>query len=103
MGSLVSGTSRLSFLDRYLTAWICCLEDVSGLRVAWMEKASKIHCLRRIVVFSPFDQSVRMAEEYRRVGLPVEFIAVKNAGRDLQHIRGGSRFTFGGDCSSEHR
>jgi hypothetical protein len=31
-----------------------------------------------------------MAEEYRRVDLPVEFIAVKNAGRDLQHIRGGS-------------
>jgi acetyl esterase/lipase len=34
----------------------------------------------------PFDQSVRMAETYRRVGLPVEFIAVKNAGHDFQHI-----------------
>ncbi|MGA7929433.1 MAG: prolyl oligopeptidase family serine peptidase, partial [Candidatus Sulfotelmatobacter sp.] len=34
----------------------------------------------------PFDQSVRMAETYRRVGLPVEFIAVENAGHDFQHI-----------------
>jgi dipeptidyl aminopeptidase/acylaminoacyl peptidase len=34
----------------------------------------------------PFDQSVRMAETYRRAGLPVEFIAVKNAGHDFQHI-----------------
>ncbi|MGA7633950.1 MAG: alpha/beta hydrolase [Terriglobales bacterium] len=34
----------------------------------------------------PFDQSVRMAETYRRVRLPVEFIAVKNAGHDFQHI-----------------
>lgn len=34
----------------------------------------------------PFDQSARMAETYRRVGLLVEFIAVKNAGHDFQHI-----------------
>jgi acetyl esterase/lipase len=34
----------------------------------------------------PFDQSVRMAEAYRRLGLSVEFIAVKNAGHDFQHI-----------------
>ena len=33
----------------------------------------------------PFDQSVRMAETYRRVRLPVEFIAVKNAGHDFKH------------------
>ena len=32
----------------------------------------------------PFDQSVRMAAAYRRVGLPVEFIAVKNAGHDFE-------------------
>jgi acetyl esterase/lipase len=31
----------------------------------------------------PFDQSVRMAEAYRRAGLPVEFILVKNAGHDF--------------------
>jgi acetyl esterase/lipase len=31
----------------------------------------------------PFDQSVRMAEAYRRLGLPVEFITVKNAGHDF--------------------
>lgn len=34
----------------------------------------------------PFDQSVRMADAYRRTGPPVEFIAVKNAGHDFQHI-----------------
>jgi arylsulfatase A len=34
----------------------------------------------------PFDQSVRIAETYRRVRLPGEFIAVKNAGHDFQHI-----------------
>ncbi len=34
----------------------------------------------------PFDQSVRMAETYRRIGVPVEFIVVKNAGHDFQHI-----------------
>jgi acetyl esterase/lipase len=33
----------------------------------------------------PFDQSVSMAEVYRRLGLPVEFIAVKNAGHDFEH------------------
>jgi len=34
----------------------------------------------------PFDQSARMAESYRRLGLSVEFIAVQNAGHDFQHI-----------------
>lgn len=34
----------------------------------------------------PFDQSIKMAETYRRMGLPVEFIAVKNAGHDFQHV-----------------
>ncbi|MGA8150906.1 MAG: alpha/beta hydrolase [Terriglobales bacterium] len=34
----------------------------------------------------PFDQSVRMAEAYRRAGLPVEFVAVKNAGHDFEHV-----------------
>jgi acetyl esterase/lipase len=34
----------------------------------------------------PFDQSVRMADAYRRIGLTIEFIAVKNAGHDFQHI-----------------
>ena len=34
----------------------------------------------------PFDQSVRMAETYRRMGLQVEFIAVQNMGHDFQHI-----------------
>ena len=34
----------------------------------------------------PFEQSARMAETYRREGLPVEFIAVKNAGHDFQHL-----------------
>jgi acetyl esterase/lipase len=34
----------------------------------------------------PFDQSVRMADAYRRTGLTIEFIAVKNAGHDFQHI-----------------
>jgi acetyl esterase/lipase len=33
----------------------------------------------------PFDQSVRMAEAYHRLGLPVEFIAVQNAGHDFKH------------------
>ena len=33
-----------------------------------------------------FDQSVRMAEAYRQAGLPVEFIAVKNAGHDFEHV-----------------
>jgi acetyl esterase/lipase len=32
----------------------------------------------------PFDQSVRMAEAYRRAALSVEFIAVKNAGHDFE-------------------
>jgi len=31
----------------------------------------------------PFDQSVRLAEAYRRASLPVEFIPVKNAGHDF--------------------
>jgi acetyl esterase/lipase len=34
----------------------------------------------------PFDQSVRMAKAYRRMGLPVEFITVQNAGHDFRHI-----------------
>jgi acetyl esterase/lipase len=34
----------------------------------------------------PFDQSVRMAEVYRRMGLPVDLIALKNAGHDFQHV-----------------
>ena len=34
----------------------------------------------------PFDQSVRMAEAYRQLGLSVEFIAVRNAGHDFQQI-----------------
>jgi acetyl esterase/lipase len=34
----------------------------------------------------PFEQSVRMADTYRRTGLPVEFIEVKNAGHDFLHI-----------------
>jgi dipeptidyl aminopeptidase/acylaminoacyl peptidase len=34
----------------------------------------------------PFDQSVRMAEAYRGVGLSVEFIAVKNAGHDFEQV-----------------
>lgn len=34
----------------------------------------------------PFDQSVRLAGAYRRLGLKVEFIAVKNAGHDFQHV-----------------
>ena len=37
----------------------------------------------------PFDQSVRMAEAYRRAGLPVEFIAVKNAGHGFAQVGGG--------------
>ena len=34
----------------------------------------------------PFDQSVRMAEAYRRAALAVEFIAVKNAGHDFEQV-----------------
>jgi acetyl esterase/lipase len=34
----------------------------------------------------PFDQSVRMIEAYRRLGLHVELIAVKNAGHDFEQI-----------------
>jgi acetyl esterase/lipase len=34
----------------------------------------------------PFDQSVRMAEAYRREGLPVDLIALKNAAHDFQHV-----------------
>jgi acetyl esterase/lipase len=34
----------------------------------------------------PFDQSVRMAEAYRRAALSVEFIAVKNAGHDFEQV-----------------
>jgi acetyl esterase/lipase len=34
----------------------------------------------------PFDQSARMAEAYRRLGLTVEFIAVKHAGHDFQQV-----------------
>jgi acetyl esterase/lipase len=34
----------------------------------------------------PFDQSVRMAEAYRRMGLPVQFVAVINAGHDFEHV-----------------
>jgi acetyl esterase/lipase len=37
----------------------------------------------------PFDQSVRMAEAYRRMGLPVEMIAVKNAGHDFEKAGDG--------------
>jgi acetyl esterase/lipase len=38
----------------------------------------------------PFDQSVRMAEAYRRAGLPVEFIAVKHAGHDFAQAGNGT-------------
>jgi dipeptidyl aminopeptidase/acylaminoacyl peptidase len=34
----------------------------------------------------PFEQSARMAAAYRRVGLSVEFIAVKNAGHDFEQV-----------------
>lgn len=34
----------------------------------------------------PFDQSVRMADVYRRIGLPVDLIALKNAGHDFEHV-----------------
>lgn len=34
----------------------------------------------------PFDQSMRMAEVYRRMGLPVDLIALKNAGHDFRHV-----------------
>jgi len=37
----------------------------------------------------PFDQSVRMADAYHRIGLPVKFIAVKNAGHDFEHVGDG--------------
>jgi acetyl esterase/lipase len=33
----------------------------------------------------PFDQSARMALAYRRLHLPVQLIAVKNAGHDFEH------------------
>ncbi len=32
----------------------------------------------------PYDQSARMADAYRKAGLPVEFIAVQNAGHDFE-------------------
>jgi acetyl esterase/lipase len=34
----------------------------------------------------PFDQSVRMSAAYRQAGLTAEFIQVKNAGHDFQHV-----------------
>jgi dipeptidyl aminopeptidase/acylaminoacyl peptidase len=34
----------------------------------------------------PFEQSVRMAEAYHRLHLSSEFIAVKNAGHDFEHV-----------------
>jgi acetyl esterase/lipase len=34
----------------------------------------------------PFDQSVEMTKDYERVGLKVEFIAVKNAGHDFEQV-----------------
>jgi len=34
----------------------------------------------------PFDQSVRMAEAYRRLRLAVEFVGVKNAGHDFEQV-----------------
>jgi acetyl esterase/lipase len=34
----------------------------------------------------PFDQSARMADFCRRQGLPVQLLAVKNAGHDFQHV-----------------
>jgi uncharacterized protein len=37
----------------------------------------------------PIDQSVRMADRYRRLDLPVEFIAMENAGHDFSRIGGG--------------
>jgi acetyl esterase/lipase len=37
----------------------------------------------------PFDQSVRMADRYRRFGLQVEFIAVKHASHDFQQTGNG--------------
>jgi hypothetical protein len=43
-----------------------------------------------------------MSEAYRRLGLPVEFIAVKNAGHDSQHIGDAPDFTFSGDYPSEN-
>lgn len=37
----------------------------------------------------PFDQSVRMADAYHRLGLPVQFVAVKNAAHDFAHVGAG--------------
>jgi len=37
----------------------------------------------------PIDQSVRMAEAYRKVGAPVEMITVKNAGHDFEPVGSG--------------
>jgi acetyl esterase/lipase len=34
----------------------------------------------------PFDQSVRMADAYRRAGRPVEFIPVSHAGHDFEQV-----------------
>lgn len=34
----------------------------------------------------PFEQSVKMADAYRKAGQPVEFIAVKNAGHDFEQV-----------------
>jgi acetyl esterase/lipase len=34
----------------------------------------------------PLEQSVRFAEAYRRLGLPVEFIVAKNAGHNFEHV-----------------
>jgi acetyl esterase/lipase len=34
----------------------------------------------------PFEQSVKMADAYRKAGRPVEFIAVKNAGHDFEQV-----------------
>jgi acetyl esterase/lipase len=37
----------------------------------------------------PIDQSVRMAEAWRKAGLPVEFIPVRNAGHDFAQVGNG--------------
>jgi dipeptidyl aminopeptidase/acylaminoacyl peptidase len=34
----------------------------------------------------PFEQSVRMADAYRRNGLTFDFVAVRNAGHDFQNV-----------------
>jgi dipeptidyl aminopeptidase/acylaminoacyl peptidase len=34
----------------------------------------------------PFDQSVEMAKVYKRPGLKVDFIPVKNAGHDFEQV-----------------